>query len=199
MTNTLHIDTPLSLAIFRFFDYLREDILKNTSKPGSVKAYIFGGCALHIHTNARGSNDIDVEFNSAKWLRGKDIVINNSRITYKSGDKRFTLVLDGNFTPTLGPIHEDYQDDAIQLQKHLPNSPLWIYVVTPEDLAVSKLGRFGEQDRNDILTLLKMKKMTLDSFTKRANEALKYYVGSVDTAKGSLDYIIRQYQQMAKQ
>ncbi len=196
MSNSLYLETPLSLAILRFFGHLTEDILTQTSKPGSVKAYLFGGCALHIHTNARGSNDIDVEFNSAKWVRKNEIVISKPSIIYDAGNVRRKLDLDSQFTPMLGPLHEDYQDDAILLQKNHLNSPLWLYVVTPEDLAVSKLGRFGDRDREDILTLLKMKKMTVDSFRERATEALKYYVGSPDTAKSHLDYALWQYNQL---
>lgn len=196
MNNSLYLDTPLALAMLQFFGHLREDILHQTSKPGSVKAYLFGGCALHIHTNARISNDIDVEFSSAEWMRKNSIVISRPSIIYTAGPVRRTLEFDSQFTPVLGPLHEDYQDDAILLQKHHLDSPLWVYVVTPEDLAVSKLGRFGEQDREDILTMLKMKKMTVDNFRKRAAEALKYYVGSPDAAKSHLDYALWQYNQL---
>ena len=49
---------------------------------------------------------------------------------------------------------------------------LWIYVVTAEDLAISKLGRFGEQDRQGILTLLRKNCLTVDNFYTRASEAI---------------------------
>lgn len=193
MQKQLFTETPLSKAIFSFFGSLEKDILKTTSRPGSYKAYLFGGCALHIHTNARGSNDIDVEFNAARWITRTDVAISKETITYKAGSIRRKLAFDANFTPLLGPLHEDYQEDAIQLQKQITDSPLWIYVVTAEDLAVSKLGRFGEQDIKDILTLLNMKKMTLESFYERASEAISYFVGNTTRTKGNLEHIVRLY------
>lgn len=190
----LYLETPLSKAVLKFFSNLEADIRAMTSKPGSVKAYLFGGCAFHIHTNARGSNDIDVEFNSAKWITGKDIVISKQFVTYQEEDsRRRRVTLDPNFTPMLGPLHENYVDDAIQLQTRFKDSPLWIYVVTAEDLAVSKLGRYSERDRDDILTLLRKNKMTLESFEKRASEALSYYVGNASVAKSHLRQVINLY------
>lgn len=194
-TASLYLDTPLSQAVFRFFNHLEADILESTSAPGSVKAYIFGGCALHIHTNARGSNDIDVEFNSAKWLTEKDIVFRKQFVTYQQEGVRRQVSLDQTFTPTLGPLHEDYQEDAIRLQRNQADSPLWIYVVTPEDLAVSKLGRYSHQDREDILTLLRLKRMSPEAFQERATEAIKYYVGNTSAATGHLKQVMSMYHQ----
>lgn len=171
-TNKLYMDTPLSKAVMRFFTHVENDILKTTNKPGAVKAYLFGGCALHIHTKARGSNDIDVEFSSAKWLTGKDIVFSHQYVTYQDESGRKLVSIDRQFTPMLGPLHEDYQENAIRLQTKQNDSPLWIYVVTAEDLAVSKLGRYSDQDRADILTLLKQGKITASGFRNRAEEAL---------------------------
>ena len=191
----LFTETPLSKAIFKFFSSLEQDILKATNHPGAYRAYLFGGCALHIHTNARGSNDIDVEINAARRMEKTQVLITKASVTYQNGSTKRILAFDTNFTPMLGPLHEDYQDDAIRLQSESYDSPLWTYVVTPEDLAVSKLGRFGAQDIDDILTLLRMKKMTLDGFYKRATEAIDYYACNKTTATGSLNHIVRLYNQ----
>lgn len=197
-TENLFLDTPLSMAVFKFFGHLETDILETTSRPGSIKAYLFGGCALHIHTNARGSNDIDVEFSSAKWLTQKDIVFSRQFVTYQHEGVRRQVSLDQNFTPMLGPLHEDYQEDAIRLQPRLKDSPLWIYVVTAEDLAVSKLGRYSQQDRDDILTLLRQNKVSADGFKKRATEALKYYVGNTSVATSHLQQVLSIFQESRK-
>ena len=189
----LFINIPLSKALFRFFNHLEDDVLKATTRPGSYKAYIFGGCALHIHTNTRGSSDIDVEFIPAKWMGKKDVVITRPSVSYNMNGEPNILTLDRNFTPMLGPLHEDYQDDAIQLQKRFHDSPLWLYIVTAEDLAVSKLGRYGERDIQDILILLKMQKMTVDSFRKRAESAIDYYVGDHRAVTGHLNHVLRLY------
>jgi len=104
---SLYLDTPLTKALFRFFSSLEQDLRKESPADGAIRAYIFGGCALHIHTNARGSNDIDVEFNSARWLNRQDVVITKQAVDYKADGRTRTLVFDQNFTPTLGPLHED--------------------------------------------------------------------------------------------
>lgn len=195
---TLFTETPLSKAIFSFFSYIERDIKQLTSKPGSYRAYIFGGCAFHIHTNARGSNDIDVEFNAAKWMASSEVMINKPSIVYMNGVVERTLAFDAKFNTMLGPLHEDYQDDAILLQRNYLDSPLWVYVVTPEDLATSKLGRYSERDRDDILTLLELKKMSVDSFYKRATEAISYYVGNKTTVSSYLNQVIALYKQSSK-
>ena len=115
-------------------------------------------------------------------------------VTYQEDGVRRQVSLDNNFTPMLGPLHEDYVEDAIQLQTRFKDSPLWIYVVTPEDLAVSKLGRYSERDREDILTLLRKNKMTLSSFEKRANDAISYYVGNASVVKSHLRQVISLYE-----
>ena len=75
-------------------------------------------------------------------------------------------------------------------------SPLWLYVVTPADLAISKLGRFGEQDIEDILTLIRLKKLSINEFLERANEAADYYVGNITAIKGNIDHIHRRVEQL---
>lgn len=106
------------------------------------------------------------------------------------------LLYDRTFTPTLGPLHEDYQDDAIQIATRMKPSPLWLYVVTPADLAVSKLGRFGERDIEDILTLIRLGKLTIDDFLERAREAAKYYVGNPATINSHIEHIKRRAEQL---
>src|SRR3546814_8939187 len=36
------------------------------SPPGSLKVFVFGGCAVHLLTHARGSADIDAEIEAAR-------------------------------------------------------------------------------------------------------------------------------------
>jgi len=190
----LFLDTPLSRAVFKFFDRVANDLLEANYNPGAVRAYLFGGCALHIHTNARGSGDIDVEFSCARYVKEEEIIIDSAPVTYiNNKGARMALSLDKTFTPSLAPLHEDYQEDAIQLERRKSQSPLWLYVVTPADLAVSKLGRFGEQDIKDILTLLRMKKMSIDEFCERARDAIDYYPGNSSALLGSVDIIVRQF------
>ncbi len=195
MNSNLYLNTPLAKAVLKFFNRAEEDLSKQKLHPGSIKAYLFGGCAMHILTNSRGSGDIDVEFSAARHIDPTEIKFNVSPIAYSTKGTTLRLLYDQRFTPTLGPLHEDYQDDAIQIATRMRPSPLWLYVVTPADLAVSKLGRFGSQDIEDILTLIKLRKLSMDEFANRAYEASEYYVGNASTIKSNINHV----QQRAKQ
>lgn len=64
--------TPLGQAIVRLFP--RAVPLLNGSPAGSLKVYIFGGCAVHLLTHARGSADIDAEIEAAKVLKADEVI-----------------------------------------------------------------------------------------------------------------------------
>jgi hypothetical protein len=48
-------------------------------------------------------------------------------------------------------------------------------------LTASKPGHFGGRDVEDILTLIKLKKLTIEAFVERTKDANKYYVGHFAT------------------
>lgn len=171
----LYNHTPLGTAILRLFDKLKESIiLQYSSLPaGHLKAYIFGGAAMHIYTNARYSHDVDTDL-SVQLKLDTDIIVFYED---ESGNPRTPLALDTNFNVNLGLIHPDYCDDAIPLQQK-PDSPIWLYLASPVDLAVSKIARFAEVDKQDISLLAKRKLITLKEFTMRVDEALLYLATS---------------------
>ncbi len=179
----LYTTTPMGAAVLRMFSTLNETaaLLYPDAEPGSVRAYIFGGAAVHIYTKARGSRDVDAEIQGADKLRPQDLVVDYED---EDGEPQL-LVWDSNYNPTLGPLHEDYAEDAILLTQD-DEDILWVYIASADDLAVSKLGRFAEHDRNDIKALAKRGRINSSSLRVRAEDAFKYYVGNVDSARGSL-------------
>jgi hypothetical protein len=56
----------------------------------------------------------------------------------------------------------------------------------PIDLAVSKLSRFADQDREDILLLAREGLIDSASLRKRAEEALAGYVGDLNSVRNSI-------------
>jgi len=66
-----------------------------------------------------------------------------------------------------------------------------IFVLQPVDLAISKLARFGEIDRKDILRLAEDGLITSNELRKRAEAALPAYVGNPDSVRASLDLACR--------
>jgi hypothetical protein len=66
-------------------------------------------------------------------------------------------------------MHERARDDAVALT--LPGvdpAVLEVRVLTATDLAVSKIGRFSEQDRADIAALARAGRIKADALRRRA-------------------------------
>ncbi|MGP9768347.1 DUF6036 family nucleotidyltransferase [Halomonas sp. AOP13-D3-9] len=103
------------------------------------------------------------------------------------------LELDASFNTTLAPLHEDYEDRVIRLvtQSHVPN--VEVYVASALDVAITKLGRFGDRDQNEILTLLQLPYINIEEFERLAREAISYYVGDGTRISGNLKVMLDDY------
>ncbi|OJS98108.1 hypothetical protein BEE62_17580 [Marinobacter nauticus] len=189
----IYRDTPMAKAIFEMFDNLANFLEDRGAKPGSCKAYIFGGCALHLHTNARGSSDLDIELEAMDRISPNELVLALDEVFFDDPETGpSSIVFDPNFTPTLAPLHEDYQEDAIWLNRNEEDSPVWVYLVQKVDLAISKLGRYGDQDIDDIHTLFDHG-LSIEEFKYRAEEARKYFPGNLDRLTGNITHVIKTY------
>lgn len=186
----LYTQTPLAQAIFELFADLVQSI-KNKHKnlgAGSIKAYIFGGCAVHIYTNARGSNDLDAEINAARKLNISSIILELDPVYFTDPEVgESTLDWDSNFSvglPSLGP---DYKENAIPLQSG--EKILHIYLVSAVDIAVSKLSRLATDDLNDIVALFKARRFTLEDFKRVAQSAVDYSA-TPDSLQSNMNFAI---------
>jgi hypothetical protein len=169
----LHLQTPLSKAILSLFE--RALPLVEGRSPGTLKIYVFGGCAMHILTNARGSADVDAEIRASERLLMEEIkTVFQAPEDYEEDGHDLSVVFDQSFNNSLCPLHEDYDQRAIPLPGQ-ENSPMQVFIANPYDLAISKLGRFTERDQEDILTLIRKLKLDLDEFDRLSREAIDYY------------------------
>lgn len=109
------------------------------------------------------------------------------------------LELDLSFNTALGPLHEDYEDRVIRLKtrSNIPN--VEVYVASPIDVAISKLGRFGERDQQDIQALLELPMVDVNEFERLAREAIGYYVGNKRPVLGNLETALNDYRQANEQ
>ena len=159
------------------------------SQPGvfPVRMYIAGGAALHLLTGERVTEDIDATF-SAKILFSDDI-----DVSYRDPDGRARLMyLDRNYNDTLGLLHEQaYEDSASVDIPGVDKRLIDVRVLSPVDLAVSKLARFTEQDREDIELLAKKGLIDSASVRRRAEEALQGYIGDAASVRTSIDIACR--------
>jgi hypothetical protein len=148
-----------------------------------VKMYLAGGAAVHCYTGARTTGDIDAVF-SRRLLLPDDLDVN---YIDAKGQARL-LYFDRQYNDTLALMHEDAQDDAIPLPLvGVDPKLLEVRLLAPVDLAVSKIGRFEVHDQEDIAALARERLITAKEVRKRAEEALRGYVGSVSGVRVSIE------------
>lgn len=152
-----------------------------------IRMYVAGGAAVHFYTGARLSRDVDAAFSHRIALP------DGLTVTYRDADGYArALFLDPNYNDTFALMHEDARDDSLPLE--LPGidaEVLDIRLLSPLDLAVSKIARFSEQDREDIIALARQRLINAADLRARAEEALKYFVGNLDRLRTSIDIACR--------
>ena len=160
-------ETPYITAIRELFNRISTEII-GVDRPFEVNAYLAGGAAVHIYTKSRVSKGVDAVFSPPIHV-GEVVVyyIDNS-------GRKNAVYLDQNYFPEIGLIHPDYQEDS-KLLWHMDK--LVLHILSPLDLAVTKLAHFAEIDQRDIENLAKQKLIKADELKRRAEEAMDYYVG----------------------
>lgn len=152
-----------------------------------IKMYVAGGAALHLYTGARLSDDIDASFSHRIALP------ENLEVAYAGADGAAQLLyFDRQYNDRLGLMHEDaYEDSQPLALEGIDRGVLDVRLLSPLDLAVSKLGRFSDQDRDDIVALAKVKLIDSGSLRARAQDALIGYVGDTQRVQGSIEVACR--------
>jgi len=168
----LHTDTALAQGLRELFQQLEDKL--QLSRP--IKVYLAGGMAVHLYTANRVTTDVDAEF-AARIVLPRDVFV---PIVLEDGTEQIVF-LDTNYNPTLGMLSEDYLDRVIPVDLGVEN--LQIYLLSPVDLAVSKLARYAENDRNDIAALVDEGLVTSAELQAVAEEAASYYIGAVNMLK----------------
>lgn len=192
--NDLYTNTPLAKAILEAFDEVAEEVELNieNAMPGSCRAYVFGGAAIHIYTNARGSNDIDAEIQASKKLDLEDIII---IYVDENGDQQ-SVYMDANFSTGIsGMLAEDYEECAVPLMTD-ESASLHVYLISPLHLAVHKLDRLAEDDQNDIVALAKAGRITSDELLDKGMEVASYGIGLQSRLEGNVNYMVNQLREM---
>jgi hypothetical protein len=152
-----------------------------------VRMYIGGGAALHLYTGARVSRNIDASFSHRIALP------ENLEVSYRDADGSARLLyLDRQYNETLGLLHQDAHEDSVPLTlEGWDSTRLEVRLLSALDLAVTKLGRFTEQDREDIVTLARHRLIAAAALRTRAEEALRDYGGETTRALGSIELAVR--------
>ncbi|MDP9007259.1 MAG: hypothetical protein M3N91_00875 [Pseudomonadota bacterium] len=160
-------------------------VLPRRSLP--IKMYVAGGAAMHFYTGERVSNDVDAVF-SKRIALPSDL-----EVAYQDPDGAARLLyFDRQYNDTFALMHEDAHDDSVPLTlKHIDASVLDVRLLFALDLAVRKMSRFSSQDRDDITALARHGLIKSAALRRRSQQAIKHYVGNLDTLKGSIDLACR--------
>ncbi|MFL6601540.1 MAG: nucleotidyl transferase AbiEii/AbiGii toxin family protein [Steroidobacteraceae bacterium] len=152
-----------------------------------IRMYLAGGAALHMYTGERVSRDIDATFSHRIALP------ENLEVAYRDADGAARLLyFDRQYNDMFGLLHEDARDDSVPLAiPGIDAGVLEVRLLCALDLAVSKLGRFSSQDRDDIAALARHKLISSAKLRQRAEEALVGYIGDTTRAQGSIELAVR--------
>jgi hypothetical protein len=163
-------------------------------KGPAVPVYIAGGAASHIYTGSRLSADVDAT------LGRRLLLPDDLQIMYKSEDgKSRTLYFDRQYNDTLGLLHQDAHADSVPIEAPGVNRKrLDLRVLSPVDLAVSKLARYADPDQQDIKALARAGLLDSKQLRQRAEEALAGYIGRVSDVRLSIDLACRMVDEIAR-
>ncbi len=164
----------LTQALIEMLDRM-DVILRESGYAGEpVEMYLAGGMAVHYHCGSRYTEDVDATFSRRMLLPYDQLTVQYIR----SGGRPSNIYLDPTYNDTFALLHPDHREDSAAWEG-IGNERRLIHlrVFCPVDLAVSKLSRFSEIDREDILELARQRYFDTAQLKQRATEALDYYVG----------------------
>lgn len=167
-------------------------ILPNKMKEDPLRIILTGGVAVSLYSEPRVSNDVDAIL-SHRVLPPQDTVVS---YTDRNGESK-VLSWDSNYNSSLGLLHPDAETDAIFIAS-LAEKKVKLMVLTPTDLAVTKIGRFYDPDREDIISLAKEGLLKAEAVKKRTEEALDYYVGDDRFVKINIKEAVEYIQKYGK-
>ena len=163
-------------------------------KGPAVPVYVAGGAATHIYTGSRLSADVDAT------LGRRLLLPDDLQVMYKAADgKHRTLYFDRQYNDTLGLMHDDAHADAVAIDVPGVNRRrLDVRLLSPVDLAVSKLARYADPDQEDIGALARAGLLDSEQLRKRAEEALGGYIGRVSDVRISIDGACRMVDEIGR-
>jgi hypothetical protein len=144
-----------------------------------LQIYLAGGMAVHLYTASRVTSDLDAEF-AGRIMIPTDLAV---EVAMEDGSTE-VVYIDTNYNPTFALMHEDYQADSWPVNLGLEH--IRVNVLSPVDLAVSKIARFAENDREDIAALVRKGFTTADEIQTRADKAVSGFVGGMAMLKANI-------------
>jgi hypothetical protein len=159
-----------------------------------VEMYVAGGIAMHYYSMTRYTGDVDASFSHRLMFNPKELIA-----TYLNQDgKPAVLYFDANYNPTFALMHPDYPQEAEEWHAlNKPESLVRVKVLSPVDLAVSKVARFSDQDQEDIKKLGALGLVTSRQLKSRAEAAMDYFIGNQAPVRANIEAICREIDRLA--
>jgi hypothetical protein len=181
----LRADPAYLQAFGKLIARIEESLAGYTGK--AIPVYVAGGAAVHLYTGARYSGDIDASLGRRMHLP------DNLEVAYRDRDGvTRTLYYDMQYNDALGLLHEDAHAASRPITvPGVDPRRLDVRLLSPLDLAVSKVSRLEKHDREDILALAQAGLIDSASFRARATEALPNYVGDETRVRKSIEIVCK--------
>lgn len=147
-----------------------------------IVMHVAGGAAQLLYTGARVSEDIDASFSRRILLPDK------LEVAYLDADGAARLLyLDRQYNESFALLHEDVHLDSLPIMiEGIDSAIIDVRAFAPVDLAVSKIERFAEHDREDMRALARAGLITADEVGARAEQAVANYVGNLASIRTSI-------------
>ena len=163
------IATSFKDAIIEMMEEIAKAI-PDSHKQTPVKAYLTGGGAVHYYCNSRVSDDVDLIMQYTVKIP-EDLFV----VWLNEEGKLEQVHYDYTYNSTFGLLHEDYEDRAIHMITI--EDKFEINLLSPEDLIISKLIRFAQNDEEDIQNIIKTGKVDKKLLYELAKDAISVGVG----------------------
>ncbi|MGZ1522241.1 DUF6036 family nucleotidyltransferase [Xanthomonas citri] len=168
-------DSPLINAVRQLFDR-QADQLPELREP--IKAFLAGGVAVHYWIGIRVTSDVDAEFSLAGTGYRNFLPIDDVMAYVDQDGQTRAVHIDRTYSPVFALMHEDYVVRAHRLGDKLGGKgKLEVYVLAPEDLAISKMARWSPHDQEDVIALADQGWLDADELELLAFEAANTAVG----------------------
>jgi hypothetical protein len=173
----------LQSALSEFLDRLDAQLRLGAYAGEPIAMYLAGGLAVNYYCGTRYTGDIDASFSRRILIQDTDLVLQYRKRDGSDG----LLYFDRNYNPLFGLLHEHYAADSLEWtgignERRL----IQLRVLSPVDLAVSKVSRFSEQDRLDIRDVARATALDFSTLQARARQALLDYVGNPEPINSTL-------------
>jgi len=181
------IATSFKEAIVAMMKEIAKQI-PDVHKQEPVRAYLTGGGAVHYYCNARVSDDVDLIMPYAVKIP-EDLFV----IWLNSEGKLEQVHYDYTYNSTFGLLHEDYEDRAIHMITI--EEKFEIYLLAPEDLIISKITRFAENDERDIRNIIERGNVDKENLYLLADDAIRVGVGFQENyVRLNLEFVMEMFE-----